>query len=156
VHVRHKEFIVLKKLIAPLVIGGVLLGGVASAGVAAAATPAATASAAAPTHAGKHALRAWLRAHRRELRRDGIAISAKTIGVTPKALVAELRSGQSIAAVAGAHGVSAQTVVNALSSAADTKIGQAVTDHKLTSAQAATIEAALPGYLTKAVNHTFK
>jgi hypothetical protein len=147
----------LKKLIAPFVIGGVLLGGVAWAGVAGAAAPAATASAsAAPVaHTGKHALRAWLRTHRRELRREGVAISAKTIGVTPKALVAELKSGQSIAEVAAAHGVSTQTVVNALSSAADAKISQAVTDHKLTSTQAAKIEAALPSYLTKAVNHIF-
>ncbi len=142
----------LRKVIAPVVIGGVLLGGIAAGGTAFASTPAAVT---APATAGKSAVRTWVRAHRREIRRDGVAISAKTIGVTPKALVSELRSGKSIADVAGEHGISAQTVVNALNSAADARITQAVSANKLTSTEAAKIEAALPAYLTKAVNHTF-
>ena len=145
----------MKKVIAPVVIAGALLGGVAIAGAASASTstPAATATATTSTNqAGKPHLRAWLRAHRREIRRDGVAISAKTIGVTPQALVAELRTGKSVAEVAGEHNVSAQTVVNALENAADAKINTAVTDHKLTQAQAQKIEAVLPKYLTKAVD----
>lgn len=149
-----------KKVIAPIVIAATLLGGVAIAGNAYASAPAATVKAAQPTTAtssqpGTHPLRAWLRNHRRQLRRAGVAISARTIGVTPQALVTELRSGKSIADVAGQHGVSAQTVVNALVSAADSKINQAVADHKLSSTAATTIKAALPGRLTKAVDHTF-
>jgi hypothetical protein len=144
---------VLKKLMVPILAGGVLLGGVAATGTAYASTP--TASVAAPAHIGKSAIRAWLRAHRREIRRAGVAISAKTIGVTPKALVTELRSGKSVADVAGEHGVSAVSVVNALASAADAQIAKAVTANKLTSAEAAKIEVALPGFLTKAVDHTF-
>jgi hypothetical protein len=144
---------VLKKFIAPILAGGVLLGAVAATGTAYAAAPAA--SVAAPAHAGKSAVRAWLRAHRREIRRDGVAISAKTIGVTPKALVGELRSGKSIADVAGEHGVSAASVVIALTSAADAQINKLVASNKLTSAEAKKIETALPSYLTKAVNHTF-
>ncbi len=35
------------------------------------------------------------------------------------------------------------------------QIGRAVDDHKLTQAQAAAIEAALPRAVTKLVNHTF-
>jgi len=141
----------LKKTIASLVVGGALLGGVASAGTAYAAAPA-TATASSST-AG-HPLRTWLKAHRKEIRKAGIEISAKTIGITPKALVTELRSGKSVAQVAGEHNVSAQTVVNALVGAADTKVDQAVTSGKLTSAQAAKIKAALPGYITKAVDRT--
>jgi short-subunit dehydrogenase len=144
---------VLKKFIAPILAGGVLLGAVAATGTAYAAAP--TASAAAPAHAGKSAVRTWLRAHRREIRRDGVAISAKTIGVTPTTLVSELRSGKSIADVAGEHGVSAASVVGALTSAADARINKLVASKKLTSAEATKIEAALPSYLTKAVNHTF-
>jgi hypothetical protein len=142
----------LKKTIATLVVGGALLGGVASAGTAYAAAPTATATASSST-AG-HPLRTWLKAHRKEIRKAGIDLSAKTIGVTPKALVTELRSGKSVAQVAGEHGVSAQTVVNALVGAADGKVDQAVTSGKLTSAEAAKIKAALPGYITKAVNRT--
>jgi len=141
----------LKKIVAPVVIAGALLGaGLAASTSAYAAAPPTAASV--TVHASKQSLRAWLRAHRVELRREGAAISAKTIGVTPQVLLSELRSGKSIAQVAGEHNVSAQTVVNALDSAADTKIAQAVTDHTLTQTQAQKIEAALPKYLTAAVN----
>ncbi len=144
----------LKKFIAPIAIGGALLvGGIASTGTAFASTPAA---ATATASTAKHPARAWLRAHKREIRRDGVAISAKTIGVTPKALVTELRTGKSIADVATEHGVSPQTVVNALVTAADAKVTTAVNDHKLTAAQGTKIDAALPTYVAKAVNHTFK
>jgi hypothetical protein len=143
----------LKKTIASLVVGGALLGGVASAGTAYAAAPT-TATATASSSTAGHPLRTWLKAHRKEIRKAGIEISAKTIGITPKALVTELRSGKSVAQVAAEHNVSAQTVVNALVGAADTKVDQAVTSGKLTSAQAAKIKAALPGYITKAVDRT--
>ena len=142
----------LKKTIASLVIGGALLGGVASVGTAYAAAP--TTAAPASSTAAAHSAQTWLKAHRKEIRKAGIDISAKTIGVTPKALVTELRSGKSVAQVAAEHNVSAQTVVNALVGAADSKVGQAVTGGKLTAAQAAKIKAALPGYVTKAVNRT--
>ncbi len=141
----------LKKIVAPLLIAGALLGGGLAASTSAyAAAPPTAASATA--HAGKQPLRAWLRAHRVQIRREGAAISAKAIGVTPHVLLSELHSGKSIAQVAGEHNVSAHTVVNALNSAADTKIAQAVTDHRLTQTQAQKIEAALPKYLTAAVN----
>jgi len=142
----------LKKTIASIVVGGALLGGVASVGTAYAAAPATTATAS--TGTAGHPLHAWLKAHRKEIRKDGVAVSAKTIGVTPKALVTELRSGKSVAQVAAEHGVSTQTVVNALVGAADTKVDQAVTNNQLTSAQAAKIKTALPVYVTKAVNRT--
>ncbi len=139
-----------KKVIASVVIAGALLGGIAVGTAAYASSPSAPPSAATQTRA--HPLHAWVQAHRRELRRDGVAISAKTIGVSPQALVAELRSGKSIAEVASQHGVDAQSVVNALDGAADAKISQAVTNHKLTEAQAKAIEAKLPARLTKAVD----
>ena len=145
----------LKKIIAPLVVAGVLAGGVATAGAAYASTPATTATAGATGHAKGHGAQAWLRSHRRQIRRAGVAISAKTIGVTPKALVAELRTGKSIADVAGEHSVSTQTVTTALVNAADAKINQAVTNHKLNSAQASKLEARVPGLVAKAVAHTF-
>jgi hypothetical protein len=149
----RREPVVLKKFIAPVVIGGALLGGIASAGVANAATPAA--ATAAPSQTGKGQLKAWVRSHRRELRKAGIAISAKTIGITPQALVADLKAGNSIAGVATQHNVSPQTVVDAVVRAADGRINQAATAGKLTSTQANKIEALLPARVTKVVNHTF-
>ena len=146
----------LKKFIAPVLVGGAILGGVASAGsaYAAAPTPPAVTATATP-QAGSHPLAAWVRAHRRQLRRAAIGISATTIKIAPKDLVTELRSGKSIAQVAGEHGVSPQSVVTALVTAADARISKAVTNHKLTAVQAAKIETALPGRINKLVNHTF-
>jgi hypothetical protein len=145
----------LKKIVAPVVIGGVLLGGgIATTGAAYASTPAAATSSKAAT--GTHPVKAWVKAHRREIRKAGIAVSAKTIGVTPADLVTELRSGKSIAQVAAEHNVPSQTVVTALVNGADSKINQAVAANKLSSTLAKEIEAALPGYVTKAVNHVFK
>ncbi len=147
----------LKKIVAPVVVAGVLLGGALSVGTASAATPASTASAAAaPASNGHPKAHAWLRAHRRQLRKRGAVISAQAIGITPKALVTELRSGKSVAEVAGEHGVSVPTVVNALVGAADARVDKAVAAHQLTSAQATTIKATLPTWVSKAVNHVFK
>jgi hypothetical protein len=152
---------VLKKIIVPVLVGGAILGGTASAGTAYASAPAVTATAGpaatatATPQTGNHPLGAWLRAHRRQIRRAGVAISAKTIGIAPKDLVSELRSGKSIAEVAGEHNVSAQTVIDALVKAADARVNQAGTNHKLTTTQAGKIEAVLPGRITKLVNHTF-
>jgi hypothetical protein len=143
----------LKKLIAPVVAGGVLLGGLAAGGVASAATPATSTTPAA--HAGAPKAHRWLRTHRKDLRAKGLAISASTIGITPQALRADLKSGKSIAQVAAANGSSASAVESALTTAADHAVQQAQSAGKLTSAQAATIEARLPARIDKAVNHVF-
>jgi len=143
----------LKKLIAPAIAGGILVGSLALGGAAYAAAPAPAAAPAAQTTVkqGHH----WLKAHRKGLRRAAVAISASTIGITPKALVAELKSGKSIAQVATEHNVTSDTVVGALTKAADAKVAQAVAAHKLTQAQADKIDAALPARITKLVNHVF-
>jgi hypothetical protein len=125
------------------------LGGVAAAGTAYAATPTAASSTTAT-----HTARAWLRSHRKEIRKAGIAVSARTIGVTPKVLVSDLRANKSVADVATEHGVSTATVVTALVKDADAKVSQAETDHKLTAARATKIEALLPARITKAVDRT--
>ncbi len=96
-----------------------------------------------------------MRAHRKELRRAGLSVSAQTIGITPQALRADLKAGNSIAGVASQHNVSPQNVVDALVSAADGKVNQAVNAGKLTSTQASKIEARLPTAVTKIVDHTF-
>jgi len=150
---------VFRKRIVPVALAGVLAGGVIAGTTAYAATPATatgpTAAAATGNHVrGGHDHLA-LRTHRRELRRLGVTIAAETIGITHHDLVGELRSGKSIAQVAAEHNVTTQTVVTALTTAADAKINQAVTDHKLTSARATTIEAGLPNRLDKLVNRVF-
>ena len=138
---------------------GLVLSGMAGMGLSAgfaptagAAVPSAVSSTASTATAARHPLRAWLRAHRREVARHVVGISAKTIGVTPRALVGDLRSGQSIAQVAQAHGVAPQAVANALVQAGDTRVSHAVEDHKLTQNQGAEIQALLPGTATKVVD----
>ena len=143
----------LKKLIAPVVVGGVLFASLATGGVASAATSTTTTSPAA--HAGAHKAHGWLRAHRKDLRAQGLAISASTIGITPQALRSDLKSGKSIAQVASANGSSAAAVESALTTAADNAVKQAETAGKLTAAQATKIEARLPARIDRIVNHVF-
>jgi hypothetical protein len=145
---------VFRKFLAPVAVSAALLVGV-SGGVAGAATPNAVVPTTHLRHGSQNGARRWLQAHRLQIRRAAVAICAKTIGISAQDLVSELRSGQSIAEVAAEHTVSAQTVSDALLSAATAKINQAVTNHKLTSARAAKIEAALPGYIATLVNHVF-
>jgi len=160
----------MKKLIAPVAVSGALLASLAVGGVAYAAAPAsgstvtrtATAPPPPPTPTPAHPpptgraaprphhgqRRAWLKAHRKAIRTEVVAISASTIGVTPQTLVAELKTGRSIAQVADEHHVDPSTVVTALSVAADAKVAQAVAQHKLTRAQADRIDARLPIAIT--------
>jgi len=146
----------LKKLVAPLVLSGALLGSLAVGGVAYAAAPTSgptvTAPAASAHHTDKGKLRAWLKAHRKAIRAQVVAISASTIGVTPQTLVAELKTGKSIAQVATEHHVDPSTVVTALSVAADAKVAQAVAQHELTQAQADRIDAILPARIARIVD----
>ncbi len=153
----------MKKMFATVTVGLVLSGMVGvglSAGLASpagAATPASvsTPTATSPGTSTRHPLRAWLRAHHKAVARNTVEISAKTIGITPKALVAALRSGESIAQVAQAHSVDVTTVVDALVRAGDKQVGYAVTNHRLTPAQGAKIEAVLPRATTTIVNHVY-
>jgi uncharacterized membrane protein len=143
----------MKKILVPVVVCAALLGGVASAGVAGAAVPVSrTVTANART---THPLGRWLVAHRRQIRRAVVAISAKTIGISRQELVSELRSGQSISAVAGEHGVNTQAVVTALVNAADAEVSKEVANHKLTTAQATKIETRVGPYVANLVNHNF-
>jgi len=151
----------LKKLIAPVVVSGALLGSLAV-GTAAYAgtptptpTPTATAPAAAATHHAGAKGHGWWKAHRKAIRAQGLAVSATTIGITPQALVAELKSGKSIAQVAGEHNVAVADVVAALTTAADAKVADAVKAGTLTQARADRITARLPTRITKVVNHVF-
>lgn len=142
-----------KKVIVPVLVGGALLGSLAVGGNAQATTP--TSTAAPAVHGANHPGHKWLREHRRDLRKQAIAVSAATIGVTSQTLVAELKMGKSIAQVAAEHNVSASTVESALVSAADGRVAQAVLTKQITQARADKITASLPARIAKLVNHVF-
>jgi hypothetical protein len=97
----------------------------------------------------------WIKAHRAQIARQVVSISATTIGVTPSALVSDLRSGESIGQVAAGQGVSPQTVETALDNAGEAVVARALAAHKITSAQASAIDTALPGRVAQIVNHVF-
>lgn len=79
-----------------------------------------------------------------------VAIAA-ALGMTEADLRTELQAGKSVADVASAKGVSLDTVVNAVITAQTTSLSQAVTDGRITQAQAdallANLKVALPGQL---------
>jgi len=81
-----------------------------------------------------------------------LEVAATAIGITVAELRTELGTTKSLADVAKAHNVDVQKVIDALVADATTHIDQAVTDGKLTAAQAATAQSTLVERITKRVN----
>jgi len=71
-----------------------------------------------------------------EIRAGIVRSAAAAIGIAPKDLVKELRSGKSIADVAGEHGVSLDTVKSKITSDAKAKLDKAVANGKIDQAKA--------------------
>ncbi|MCU1351572.1 MAG: hypothetical protein JWM05_781 [Acidimicrobiales bacterium] len=87
------------------------------------------------------------------LDRDKIAAAvSKALGITPKELKDGLKSGKSIADLATAKGLDVKKVQDALVTAGNSAIDQAVTAKKLTPARAAELKKRLPGFVEKIVN----
>ena len=82
----------------------------------------------------------------------GVAGAAAALGTDAATLRQALQDGKSIADVAADKSVAVDTVVKAISDAVTAKIDQAVTDGKLTRAQADTAKAALAQRITDLVN----
>ncbi len=151
----------MKKILATLVTAVVIgAGGVAVAS--AAGTPAATTSdpTTAPAANGSTAAANPAAGLRSRLRtgalKDTFKTAADTIGISPTELAQAVRNGQSIAQVATAHKVDPQKVIDAVEKSLDTQITQAETNKKITSDQAAKLEAAVAKRVPQLVNHTPK
>src|SRR3954447_18235037 len=131
----HDEGQAMKKLLATAATAAILAsGGVAVAGAtgnSGASTPS-TAPATAPATATATAQAAHPRAHRRlQVAKLALTTSAKTIGISVKDLVAQLRDGKTVADVAQVHDVEAKAVEDAITNAIDGRIDQAVAAGKL-------------------------
>ena len=111
-------------------------------------TPAATASAPGTSSAKHHGHRHL----RHRALKGAIVSSAKTIGITPKDLVGQLKAGKSVAEVATAHGVDPHTVVTNLVKAGDARIDKAVEAGKLDATRAAKAKERLPKAAERFVN----
>ena len=81
-------------------------------------------------------------------------IAAHSVGVSRKDLVAQLKSGKSIAQVATAHNVAPQAVVDALVQAATKRIEAAQQAGKITAVRATTLEGKAKTRADKFVNAT--
>ena len=82
------------------------------------------------------------------------AVAAKTIGVTPEALRTAIKGGQTVAQVAAAHNVSAQTVIDAVVNDALARAQSRPGWANLTDAQKAQVTDKLRQGLTNWVNGT--
>lgn len=82
-----------------------------------------------------------------------LGVAASTIGISVDELRSALQSGQSIADVATAHGVSPQTVIDALVADAKSHLADEVASGRITQAQADQIGADLEQRITDFVNH---
>jgi DUF917 family protein len=102
-----------------------------------------------------HSAAQWVENHRQAIGHAVVTISAEDIGVTPLALVTELRSGKSIAQVAGEYRASTTALQTDLVNAADSRVNTLVGNGKLTSTQGSKIEARIPALVNKIVNRTF-
>ncbi len=92
--------------------------------------------------------------HRR-LAKAALKDAAGVIGVSSQDLASALKTGQSVADVATAHGVDPQTVVDKLVADASAKIDEAVASGKLSADKATTIKTKLPDHVSKLVNKRF-
>lgn len=110
--------------------------------------PAASLAGAADAPQSKAPAHARVRGHRLA---KGIAVAAAAIGVEPKALRDALAGGKSVADVAKAHHVDAQTVIDAVLSAADKKVDEAVANGKLDETRATTLKNRLRDRVAKLV-----
>jgi hypothetical protein len=89
--------------------------------------------------------------------RPGITLEplAKALGISPADLRADLAKGQSIADIAKAKNVDVNKVIDTLVADAKARIDTAVTNKKLTQAQADKLEAGLKTEITNLVNNGF-
>ncbi len=118
------------------------------------AAPALSAGAATPSAETSKAKPEGQRHHRRHrVLKAAIVSSAKTIGITPKELVGELKAGKSVAEVATAHGVAPQTVINNLVKGGTARIDAAEKAGKITAERAAKAKERLPKAAERFVNH---
>ncbi len=142
---RFTKTIASASVAAVLGVGGVSVAGAASS----TGSPQPTTSPTASATATKKAVPASVR---RRLRRAGVKLAAKTIGITTADLVKELRAGKTIAAVATAHGVQPQAVIDALKAAVTARIEAAKAAGKITAERAARLQHRFDVAIPKFVN----
>ncbi len=141
-----------KKLMAGTALVGTLLVG--GAGISYAATPSNSTSQATTTPNGAAAKGTQRLLARRE-RRAAFKTVLEQTHTTVADLKAGLKSGQTVAQYAAAHGSSAQAIHDALVTKFDAAITKALTNNKITQAQADTLKQNLPARIDHFLNRTW-
>ena len=89
---------------------------------------------------------------RLRVRRALVGIITDTIGVSRADLRTALKSGQSVAEVAQAHGVDPQAVIDAVVNAVNQRVDEAVQNGRITAERGETIKGKAPERITNLVN----
>jgi hypothetical protein len=138
----------IKKLVAGVALAGALTVG--TAGVAFAADASGTGT---TTPSGQATRRhAVIRA---EVRRVTIKVVTDTLGVSRQELRDALKGGQTLSQYTTSLGKDPQTVVDALTKAADSRIDQLLANGKIDQQRADTMKSKLPDRIDKLMNHQF-
>ena len=138
----------IKKLVAGVALAGALTVG--TAGAAFAADSSGTAPKDPTAQAGtKHP------GLRLKIRHGAVQVITDTLGVSKQDLRAAMKGGQTLSQYATSLGKDPQTLVNALTNAADTKIDQLVTDGTIKQERADTIKGKVPARVDKLMNRQF-
>ena len=137
------------RIAAGIALAGALTVGTAGAAFAADGSGAETsAPAAAGATKGHPALRA-------AIRRGAANVISDTLGVSRQDLRTALQDGQTISQYATSLGKDPQTVVDALTSAANAKLDQLAANGRITAEREAKIQGRLPTAISKLMNHQF-
>jgi polyhydroxyalkanoate synthesis regulator phasin len=91
---------------------------------------------------------------RGQILKGALETAADTIGIEPRALLAEIKSGKTVAEVATANNVEPQAVIDALVAAGNAKLDEAAASGRITPERANELKAALPERAAKFVNET--
>jgi len=141
----------IKKVVAGVALAGALTVGTAGVAVAAEGSSSATDSAAAAqsTGVGRHPLL------RLKVRRATVKVITDTLGVTREELRTAMQGGQTLTQYATSLGKDPQTLVDALTNAATTKLDQLVADGTITQERADTVKGKLPARIDTLMHRQF-
>jgi hypothetical protein len=137
----------IKKLVAGVALAGALTAGTAGVAFAADGTTGTTDPSAQTTR--RHPLL------RLQVRRAVVKVVTDTLGVTREELRDALKSGQTLSEYTTSLGKDPQTVVDALTNAANTKLDQLAADGRISQERADAAKSKLPERIDKLMNHQF-
>jgi ribosomal protein S20 len=138
----------LKKLVAGVALAGALTVGTAGVAFAADGGGGTATDPSAQAGKGHPGIRA-------EVRRGAVKVITDTLGVSRQDLRTALQSGQTLSAYITSLGKDPQTVVDALSKAATTKLDQLVSAGTIKQERADTVKSKLPARIDKLMNRQF-